>query len=77
MVDCDKMLGDKDHSFILDNSKIKRVVPDFVCTTPLSTAAVEMPGRHRADPARQQVDENFNAICERILRAYAKAWPEK
>jgi nucleoside-diphosphate-sugar epimerase len=73
----ESLLGDKAHSFILDNSKIKRVVPDFVCTTPFSGGAEEIIAWHRADPARQQVDENFNAICERILRAYAKAWPEK
>ena len=73
----ESLLGDKAHSFILDNSKIKRVVPDFVCTTPFSRGAEEIIAWHRADPVRQQVDENFNAICERILSAYAKAWPEK
>lgn len=73
----ESLLGDKAHSFILDNSKVKRVVPDFVCATPFSRGAEEIIAWHRADPARQQVDENFNAICERILRAYAKAWPEK
>ena len=73
----ESLLGDKAHSFILDNSKIKRVVPDFVCTTPFSRGAEEIIAWHRADPARQKVDENFNAICERILSAYAKAWPEK
>ncbi len=73
----ESLLGDKAHSFILDNSKVKRVVPDFVCATPFSRGAEEIIAWHRADPARQQIDENFNAICERILRAYAKAWPEK
>ena len=73
----DSLLGDKAHSFILDNSKIKRVVPDLVCTTPFSRGAEQIIAWHRADPARQKVDENFNAICERILAAYAKAWPEK
>jgi len=73
----ESLLGDKAHSFILDNSKIKRVVPDFVCSTPFSRGAEEILAWHRADPARQKVDENFNAICERILTAYAKAWPEK
>jgi Nucleoside-diphosphate-sugar epimerases len=73
----ESLLGDKAHSFILDNSKIKRVVPDFVCTTPFSRGAEEIIAWHRADPARQKVDENFNAICERILSAYAKAWHEK
>ena len=72
----ESLLGDKAHSFILDNSKIKRVVPDFVCSKPFSRGAEEIIAWHRADPARQKVDENFNAICERILAAYAKAWPE-
>ena len=72
----ESLLGDKAHSFILDNSKIKRVVPDFVCSTPFSRGAEQIIAWHRADPARQKVDENFNAICERILAAYAKAWPE-
>lgn len=71
----DSLLGDKTHSFILDNSKIKRLVPDFVCTKPFSRGAEEIIAWHLADPARQKVDEGFNAICERILAAYAKAWP--
>jgi len=73
----ESLLGDKAHSFILDNSKIKRVVPDFVCSTPFSRGAEEIISWHRADPARQKVDEHFNAICDRILAAYAKAWPER
>ncbi|MEL7645619.1 MAG: SDR family oxidoreductase [Anaerolineaceae bacterium] len=72
----ESLLGDKAHSFILDNSKIKRVVPDFVCSTPFSRGAEQIIAWHRFDPARQKVDENFNAICERILSGYAKAWPE-
>mgnify|MGYP001197283907 CR=1 FL=1 len=71
----DSLLGDKTHSFILDNSKIKRAVPDFVCTKPFTRGAEEIIAWHLADPARQKVDQGYNAICERILAAYAKAWP--
>jgi len=71
----ESLLGDKTHSFILDNSKVKRLVPDFICTTPFSRGAEEIIAWHMADPARQQVDETFNALCDRILQAYAKAWP--
>ena len=71
----ESLLGDKTHSFILDNSKVKRLVPDFICTTPFSCGAEEIIAWHMADPARQQVDETFNALCDRILQAYAKAWP--
>ena len=72
----ESLLGDKTHSFILDNSKVKRLVPDFICTTPFSRGAEEIIAWHMADPARRKVDEAFNALCDRILQAYAKAWPE-
>jgi len=72
----ESLLGDKTHSFILDNSKVKRLVPDFICTTPFSRGAEEIIAWHMADPARQQVDPAFNALCDGILQAYAKAWPE-
>ena len=71
----ESLLGDKTHSFILDNSKVKRLVPDFICTTPFSRGAEEIIAWHMADPARQNVEPAFNALCDRILQAYAKAWP--
>ena len=71
----ESLLGDKTHSFILDNCKVKHLVPDFICTTPFSRGAEEIIAWHMADPARQQVDPAFNALCDRILQAYAKAWP--
>ena len=43
------LLGDKAHSFILDNSKIKRLVPDFVCTTPFSRGVEDIINWHMAD----------------------------
>jgi nucleoside-diphosphate-sugar epimerase len=36
------LLGDKSHSMIFDNSKIKRIVPDFVATIPFARGAVEI-----------------------------------
>lgn len=69
------LLGDKSHSFILDNSKIKRLVPDFNCTTPFSRGAEEIITWYMADPARCKVNADFNELCERIIRAYELAWP--
>ncbi|MFZ3069939.1 MAG: NAD-dependent epimerase/dehydratase family protein, partial [Anaerolineaceae bacterium] len=71
----DSLLGDKTHSFILDNSKIKRVVPDFVCTKPFSRGAEEIIAWHMADASRRRVNAEFNGICDRILAGYARAWP--
>ena len=68
-------MGDKTHSFVLDNSKIKKAVPGFACTKPFSVGIQESLDWYHADPDRQVVDGQFNALCERILAAYAKAWP--
>ncbi|NTV37196.1 MAG: SDR family oxidoreductase, partial [Anaerolineaceae bacterium] len=38
----DSLLGDKSHSAIFDNSKIKRVVPEFSATIPFSRGAEEI-----------------------------------
>jgi len=70
------LLGDKTHSMLFDNSKIKRLVPDFRCTVPFSRGAEEAIAWHNADPARRKVDESFNSLCDRILAAYQKAWPK-
>jgi nucleoside-diphosphate-sugar epimerase len=72
----DSLLGDKTHCAIFDNSKIKQVVPEFVATTPFSRGAEEIINWHMADPARQQVDPAFDALCERMLENYRKAWPK-
>jgi nucleoside-diphosphate-sugar epimerase len=70
------LLGDKAHSFVLDNSKIKRLVPDFICTTPFSRGILEIIEWYRQNPAARIIDQGYNQICDRILAAYAKAWPE-
>jgi hypothetical protein len=60
---------------IFDNSKIKRLVPDFICTTPLSRGAEEVMAWYDADPARQVVDQALDQLYDRMLAAYQKAWP--
>jgi nucleoside-diphosphate-sugar epimerase len=69
------LVGDKMHSVIFDNTKIKRLVPDFEATIPYARGAEEVIAWYDADPARQQVDEDFNALLDRILEAYREAWP--
>ncbi|MFP4343424.1 MAG: SDR family oxidoreductase [Anaerolineales bacterium] len=69
------LVGDKMHSVIFDNTKIKRLVPDFEATIPYARGAEEVIAWYDADPARQQVDEAFNALLDRILEAYRRAWP--
>ena len=70
------LLGDKTHSMMFDNAKIKRLAPGFFASIPFSVGAKEIVNWYLADPSRQKVDETFNQTCERILLAYSKAWPQ-
>jgi nucleoside-diphosphate-sugar epimerase len=72
----DSLLGDKSHSFMLDNRKIKALVPDFVCETPFREGVLKVSDWYVAHPEHQIVDSNYEAIYESILSAYAKAWSE-
>ena len=66
----DGILGDKAHSVIFDNSKIKTFVPGFQCVIPLREGMRRTLAWFHADPARQRVDPAINATLDRILAAY-------
>ena len=70
------LLGDKAHSMVFDNRKIKRLVPDFVCRIPFSRGAEEILAWYDADPARRKVNEDFNRLCDRILAACESCRPK-
>jgi nucleoside-diphosphate-sugar epimerase len=71
----DGLLGDKTHSMIFDNTKIKRLVPDFAATIPFAHGAREIIAWFDADPSHRVVDEQLNQTIDRILAAYEAAWP--
>jgi nucleoside-diphosphate-sugar epimerase len=70
------LIGDKTNSMVFDNTKIKRVVPEFVCTIPYAQGAREVIQWFDADPARQVIDEKHDALVDKILAAYQAAWPK-
>jgi nucleoside-diphosphate-sugar epimerase len=72
-----RLHGDRSNSMIFDNTKIKRVVPDFAATIPYARGAREVIAWFDADPSRRQVDEAFNQLTDRIIAAYESAWPKK
>ena len=73
----DGLLGDKAHSMIFDNSKIKRIVPGFVASIPFSIGAREIIGWHDADPARHRIDAKLDQTIDRILAAYESTMPQR
>jgi nucleoside-diphosphate-sugar epimerase len=69
------LVGDKAHSVIFDNSKLKRLVPDFAASIPYVRGAEEVMAWFDEDPSRQVIDEAMDRTMEAILADYAKAWP--
>jgi len=64
------LVGDKAHSVIFDNSRVKGLVPGWVATTPFAVGAREIVEWYLADPARQTVDAGrdgaFDALAQRF-----------
>ena len=62
----DGILGDKAHSVIFDNSKVKALVPDFAATTPFFAGAREIVEWHDEDPARRTVDADLDRAFDAL-----------
>ncbi|HEY8560117.1 MAG TPA: NAD-dependent epimerase/dehydratase family protein [Pyrinomonadaceae bacterium] len=69
-----ELFGDKAHSMIFDNSKIKRLVPDFAATVPFSRGAEEIVGWYDADPSRRVADEKLNRLMDKIVDDWEAAF---
>ena len=66
----DSLLGDKTHSMVFDNSKIKSIVPGFAALVPYAQGAREIVEWHLADPARQQVDADHDALLDTLVERF-------
>jgi nucleoside-diphosphate-sugar epimerase len=73
----DSLLGDKTHSMVFDNSRIKRLVPGFAATIPFERGALELADWWASDPAHRAVDRALDATIDRILAGYEAAWPQE
>jgi nucleoside-diphosphate-sugar epimerase len=67
------LLGDKSHSMIFDNSKIKRLVPGFKATIPFWQGAKEIINWYDSDRTRQVMDKTFDQRIDHIIDNYKKA----
>jgi nucleoside-diphosphate-sugar epimerase len=66
----DGLLGDKAHSMVFDNSKLRSVVPDYVATVPFEQGARDIVGWHDEDPSRQRVDLRLDTLMDRLVETY-------
>jgi nucleoside-diphosphate-sugar epimerase len=64
------LLGDKAHSVIFDNTKIKRFVPGFKATIPFAKGIKETLAWFEADSSRQIINEATNTMMDTIITVY-------
>jgi hypothetical protein len=65
--------GDKSHSAVFDNTKIRSVVPGFKARVPFAEGIRDTIAWFDADPARRAVDEAANALWDRLATIYQGA----
>ena len=65
--------GDKVHSTVFDNAKLRMLVPEFRCVVPFDQGIRETVAWFDADPARQTIDEEANDSWDRIAAIYIDA----
>jgi nucleoside-diphosphate-sugar epimerase len=64
------LLGDKAHSVIFDNAKVRALVPEYVATIPFGRAAREIVGWFDADPARRVVDARVDRLMDELVERW-------
>ena len=66
----DGLIGDKANNTIFDNSLIKRLVPDFICTTPFSAGAREIAAYYTSHTEPQPKEDATEAVIAQLLERY-------
>ena len=66
------LLGDKAHSMVFDNAKVKALAPDFRTTVTFDEGARRIIAHYDAHPELQIVDDDLDAAFDRMA-AYAAA----
>ena len=64
------LVGDKAHSMIFDNSKLRGLVPGFQAEIGFEQGAREIVAWYTADPARQRTDPHLDALMDSLAAAW-------
>ena len=67
------LIGDKINSVVFDNTKIKRLVPDFQCEVNWAEGVRRAIDWHRAHPEFQTVDPEMERVVDSIVDAAERA----
>ena len=63
------LLGDKSHSMVFDNAKLRTVVPGYRPAISFEQGAREIVGWYDEDPSRQQADPRIDAAMDKLTAA--------
>lgn len=63
------LLGDKAHSVVFDNSKVKALVPGYTAEIPFVEGAAEMIQWYDSHPDEQRLNEEFMALSDKLAAA--------
>ena len=69
------LLGDKAHSMIFDNTKIRQLVPEFKPSIPFWQGAKEIIAWYDEEPARQVVDPHNDEVQDQLIAAMNRSRP--
>ena len=67
------LIGDKSNSIVFDNSKLKRLVPDFVATIRFDQGVREALAYIESHPECRVEDPEFDDWCDRVIEAQEEA----
>lgn len=69
------LVGDKANSVVFDNSKIKRFVPEYSCKVNWADGVRRSLSWFATHPEFQTIDQESNAVWDRIIASYERALP--
>jgi nucleoside-diphosphate-sugar epimerase len=64
------LIGDKSHSLVFDNSKVRALVPGWHAVIPFERGAREIAEWYLADPARQVTDTALDALMDKLAATW-------
>ncbi len=67
------LLGDKANTVVFDNSKLKRLVPEFIATKRFDQGIKETVNSVLNNPQYQVEDEEFDKWCDKVIAALDRA----
>jgi nucleoside-diphosphate-sugar epimerase len=70
------LLGDKTHSMIFDNAKVKRLVPEYRAEIPFCRGAEEIMAWYDEDESRRRVNPDVDRLMDEMIAARRATWPK-